>query len=107
MASEAQKKANQKYKSNIKRFTVDFTPSEADLFLYLSNKTNKQRYIKDLITADYNANATHKVVYRRENVENEIIFFKGSESDCEMYISNQIAEGANLYPIEEYEILKL
>lgn len=107
MTTEAQKKANSKYKAKVKRLTIDFTPEEAELFTYISNKPNKQRYIKDLIAEEYKANATHKVVYFHEGMQREIVFFKGSGTDCENYISNQIAENANLYPIEEYEIVKL
>lgn len=107
MATEAQKKADKKYKANLKRFTIDFKQSERELYEYFANKTNKQRYIKDLIAADYNDTATHKVAYFNEHLKTEIIFFKGSEEDCEIYISNQISEGKNIYPIEDYEILKL
>lgn len=52
MASEAQKKANKKYKQNVKRITVDFTPAEADLWDQVSKQPNKQGYIKGLIRAD-------------------------------------------------------
>lgn len=52
MASEAQKKALEKYKANVKRFTVDFPPSEADLWEHLNSQQKKQTYIKDLIRAD-------------------------------------------------------
>ena len=52
MASEAQKKALEKYKAKVKRFTVDFPPSDADLWEQLSKQPNKQGYIKDLIRAD-------------------------------------------------------
>ena len=107
MASEAQKKADRKYKANLKRFTIDFKPSERELYDYLANKPNKQQYIKDLLLEDYKAKATHKVIYFHDGLQKEIIFFKGSKTDCEIYISNQIAESENLYPIEEYEILKL
>lgn len=52
MASEAQKKALEKYKSKVKRFTVDFPPSDAELLEHLNNQPNKQGYIKSLIRAD-------------------------------------------------------
>lgn len=52
MSSEAQKKANQKYKANVKRFTVDFTPAEMELYEHLNKQAKKQTYIKDLIRED-------------------------------------------------------
>lgn len=52
MASEAQKKALEKYKAKVKRFTVDFPPSDAELWAQLNKQPNKQGYIKDLIRAD-------------------------------------------------------
>lgn len=50
--NEAQKKAKQKYQSKVKRFTVDFYPTEADLFEQLQKQPQKQTYIKNLIRAD-------------------------------------------------------
>ena len=52
MATEAQKKANKKYKENVKRITVDFPPAEAELWDQVSKQPNKQGYIKSLIRAD-------------------------------------------------------
>lgn len=52
MASEARKKALDKYKAAVKRFTVDFPPSEAELWEHLSRQPKKQTYIKALIRAD-------------------------------------------------------
>jgi hypothetical protein len=52
MASEAQKKALEKYKANVKRFTVDFTPTESELWEHVQTQPNKQGYIKALIRAD-------------------------------------------------------
>lgn len=107
MASESQKKADRKYKTNLKRVTIDFKPLERELYEYFANKPNKQQYIKNLIAEEYKANATHKVVYFHDGIQREIVFFKGSVTDCENYISKQIAEDENLYPIEEYKIVKL
>ena len=50
--SAAQLRANQKYKANIKRFTVDFPPSDLELWEHLQKQPKKQTYIKDLIRAD-------------------------------------------------------
>lgn len=52
MTSEAQKKALEKYKAKVKRLTVDFPPSEAELWEHVSKQPNKQGYIKNLIRAD-------------------------------------------------------
>ena len=52
MATEAQKKANDKYKANVKRITVDFPPSEAALWEHVRAQPKKQTYIKNLIKAD-------------------------------------------------------
>ena len=50
--TEAQKKAKKKYQSKVKRFTVDFYPTESELFEHLARQPKKQTYIKDLIRAD-------------------------------------------------------
>lgn len=52
MISEAQKKALDKYKAKVKRFSVDFPPTDVDLWEYLQRQHNKQGYIKSLIRAD-------------------------------------------------------
>lgn len=52
MTTEAQKKALEKYKTNVKRFTVDFPPSDFELWEHLQKQPKKQTYIKDLIRAD-------------------------------------------------------
>ena len=52
MASEAMKKALAKYKANVKRFTVDFPPADAELWEHIQKQDKKQTYIKDLIRAD-------------------------------------------------------
>lgn len=56
MMNEAQKRAKKKYQSKIKRFTVDFYPTEADLIAQLEKQPKKQTYIKDLIRADIEKN---------------------------------------------------
>lgn len=52
MASDAQKRALEKYKAKVKRFTVDFPPTDAELWEHLNKQPNKQGYIKALIRAD-------------------------------------------------------
>lgn len=50
--SEAQKKAVKKYKEKMKRITIEFYPSEMDLYDHIQQQTKKQTYVKDLIRAD-------------------------------------------------------
>ena len=50
--TEAEKKAKKKYRDKGKRLTVDFYPTEADLWDQVSKQPNKQGYIKGLIRAD-------------------------------------------------------
>lgn len=52
MATEAQKKANKKYRDKGKRMTLDFAPTEMPLWEHISAQPNKQGYIKALIRAD-------------------------------------------------------
>ena len=52
MTTEAQKKALDKYRAKMKRFTVDFPPSDMELWEHIQKQSNKQGYIKDLIRAD-------------------------------------------------------
>ena len=58
MASDAQKKALEKYKTNVKRFTIDFPPTDLDLWEHIQSlpKGTKQTYIKALIRADMEKN---------------------------------------------------
>lgn len=50
--SESQKKALAKYKANVKRLTIDFPPTDAELWEHIQKQPKKQTYIKDLIRAD-------------------------------------------------------
>lgn len=52
MATEAQRKAKNKYRDQGKRMTIDFYPSEADLIEQIEKQQNKQGYIKNLIRVD-------------------------------------------------------
>ena len=52
MTSEAQRKAVTKYKQKVKRITIDFHPSETDLWEHIQSQEKKQTYIKSLIRAD-------------------------------------------------------
>jgi hypothetical protein len=52
MTSEAQKKAVKKYKEKTKRFTLDFSPADMELYEHIQNQDKKQTYIKNLIRED-------------------------------------------------------
>ena len=52
MTSEAQKKAVKKYKEKVKRMTIEFHPSEMDLFEHVQKQFKKQTYVKNLIRKD-------------------------------------------------------
>ena len=48
----AVKKFKEKYKERVKRITVDFYPTEHDLWQHVQEQPKKQTYIKDLIRRD-------------------------------------------------------
>jgi hypothetical protein len=50
--SAAQLKAVKKYREKVKRITLDFYPTDEDLWNHIQNQPKKQTYIKDLIKAD-------------------------------------------------------
>lgn len=50
--TEAQQKAKRKYLAKGKRMTIDFYPTEADLFEHVEKQPRKQSYIKNLIRKD-------------------------------------------------------
>ena len=50
--SAAQQRALDKYKTKVKRFTVDFPPTDLELWEHLQKQPKKQTYIKALIRAD-------------------------------------------------------
>ncbi|MBQ5655939.1 MAG: hypothetical protein IIV14_00710 [Bacteroidaceae bacterium] len=52
MASEAQRRAVQNYKKKVKRITLDFAPSEMEMWEHIQAQDKKQTYIKSLIRAD-------------------------------------------------------
>lgn len=54
MQTDAQKRAKEKYHAKVKRLTVDFYPTETDLWEHIQQQEKKQTYIKDLIRADMN-----------------------------------------------------
>ena len=50
--SDAQMKAVKAYKEKVKRLTIDFAPTEMDLYEQVAKQPKKQTYIKNLIRAD-------------------------------------------------------
>ena len=54
--SEAQlravKKYKEKYKERVNRITIDFYPTEEDLWQHIQSQPKKQTYIKELIRRD-------------------------------------------------------
>lgn len=54
MATEAQLRANRKYKKTVKKVLVEFYPTEKELWEHLQAQDKKQTYIKNLIRADMN-----------------------------------------------------
>lgn len=50
--SAAQLKAVKKYKEKVKRITLDFYPTDEDLWTHIQNQPKKQTYIKNLIKSD-------------------------------------------------------
>lgn len=50
--SAAQLRAAKKYKQKVKRFGLEFAPTEIDLYEHIQSQPNKQGYIKALIRAD-------------------------------------------------------
>jgi hypothetical protein len=50
--SEAQMKAVRNYKKKVNRITIDFAPTETELWEHIQSQPKKQTYIKDLIRAD-------------------------------------------------------
>lgn len=52
MQTEAEKRAKKKYKQKVNRFSLDFHPSEAELYAHLQAQPQKATYIKELIRQD-------------------------------------------------------
>ena len=52
MPSEAQRKAVKKYKEKVRRITLDFYPTDEELWNHIQKQEKKQTYIKNLIRED-------------------------------------------------------
>ena len=51
--NDAKRKANKKYKaSSVKRISIEFYPTDADILEHINKQQKKQTYIKDLIRKD-------------------------------------------------------
>lgn len=50
--SEAQLRASKKYKQKVKRITLEFHPTEEEVWDHIQTQPKKQTYIKDLIRKD-------------------------------------------------------
>ena len=50
--SQSQLRAVKKYKEKVNRITIDFHPSEAELWEHLQSQPKKATYIKNLIRKD-------------------------------------------------------
>ena len=50
--SDAHLRAVQKYKQKVKRITLEFHPTEEDMWNHIQSQEKKQTYIKALIKAD-------------------------------------------------------
>jgi hypothetical protein len=51
---DSQRNAKNKYRAKGKRLTIDFYPTELELYEHIQKQPNKQGYIKDLIRSDIN-----------------------------------------------------
>lgn len=50
--SEAQMKAVKNYKKKVNRITLDFAPTENEMWEHIQSQPKKQTYIKNLIRED-------------------------------------------------------
>lgn len=55
--SEAQLRAVKKYKEKVHRITIDFHPTEQELWDHLRSQPKRSTYIKDLIRKDLKGEA--------------------------------------------------
>lgn len=51
-SSDAHLRAVQKYKQKVKRITLEFHPTEEEMWEHIQSQPKKQTYIKDLIRED-------------------------------------------------------
>jgi hypothetical protein len=55
--SDAQLRAVKKYRKKTNRITIDFYPTEEELWQHIQSQDKKQTYIKDLIRKDMKGRA--------------------------------------------------
>lgn len=53
--------SQKEYKKKVKRFTVDFYPTEANLWNHIEAQPQKQTYIKNLIRSDLEKQASLRI----------------------------------------------
>ena len=58
--SEAHLRAVKKYKEKVNRITIDFHPTETDLWDHINSQPKKATYIKDLIRKDMIGGKKHE-----------------------------------------------
>ncbi len=50
--TDAKLRATKKYKQKVKRITIEFHPTEEEMWQHIQTQPKKQTYIKDLIRKD-------------------------------------------------------
>jgi len=79
MASEAQRKAIQKYKQKVKRIQLEFSPAESDTWEHIQSQEKKQTYIKNLIRADMDKGGQHAHYETKVDVGQEFWTIDGTK----------------------------
>ena len=60
MVSQSQRDAVKKYKKKVNRFSIEFYPTDDELWEWINKQPNKQGYIKNLILADMEKSQEHE-----------------------------------------------
>lgn len=67
MISDAQKRADRKYKrEKTRQFCLRFYPADAEVWAFLSEHKNKQGYIKELIRREMNGSTVADATEERD-----------------------------------------
>lgn len=75
--TEAERNAKKRYLAKGKRLTINFYPTELELYAHLEKQPNKQGYIKNLIREDLQQEAS------RENLRKHLIELLNESIDPE------------------------
>lgn len=94
--TESSKNAKKKYRAKGNRLTLDFYPSEADLFAQVAKQPKKQTYIKNLIREDMKV-SKGKGIYLilKDDIDDAstiIGYIEGTEEDAEKYCDEHNSE---------------